>query len=194
MMKTRDQHFLEEAYQKILLEKDYWESSIQPYRYKGRNPTVDLVIFYKSQVLLIKRKEWGVEGGKWAIPGGFVDTKAKKGEEFRFDKETPRQAALREVLEETHLDLNKIPYGISRLKEVGIYEGNSRDPRDNKESWSRSYVFTLALKEEDGIDFSQIQEGDDASEAQWFSLKNLPTPLAFDHSKILHDALIIINK
>ena len=56
-----------------------------PYWYKGANRTVDLVTTRTHptqgrQMLLIKRAKGAVEGGKWALPGGFVNTSTAKGE------------------------------------------------------------------------------------------------------------------
>lgn len=187
-MKSKDQILLERAYERVLLESSV-SGSKPSYYYKGANCTVDLVIKYQNRILLIQRKAGGVEGGKWAIPGGFIDTDAQRGEEFRFGRETPKEAALREVQEETNLDLSTVPDIGSRLKEVGAYEGNSRDPRDNEESWSKSYAFTITLQDEDGIDFSKMRGMDDASDAKWFSIDKIPTNMAFDHAKIIRDAL-----
>jgi 8-oxo-dGTP diphosphatase len=35
----------------------------------------------------------------------------------------------------------------------------------------------------------QIKPGDDAIQAEWFDIKCLPKPLAFDHEKIIADFL-----
>jgi len=170
--------------------EEYWGSVKQPYWRPGANPTVDLVLFYKGKVLLIKRNnKSSTEANKWAIPGGFVDTNTKKGEPFKYDRETPKQAAVREVTEETQLYLANIKNIGSRLKEVGVYQGNQRDPRDNKEAWSKSHAFTLTLTDDDGMDVNKIKGSDDASDARWFDISNLPSPLAFDHLKIIKDAL-----
>ena len=169
---------------------EYWGSVNQPYWRPGANPTVDLVLFYKGKVLLIKRNnKSSTEANKWAIPGGFIDTNTKKGELFKYDRETPKQAAIREVTEETQLYLANIKNIGSRLKEVGVYQGNQRDPRDNKEAWSKSHAFTLTLTDDDGVDFNKIKGSDDASDAQWFDINNLPSPLAFDHVRIIKDSL-----
>jgi 8-oxo-dGTP diphosphatase len=193
--------FVPDSYKLIkrLLNKDYgknfnpvnyWGSTKQPYWRPGANPTVDLVLFYKGKVLLIKRNnKSSVEANKWAIPGGFIDTNTKKGELFEYDRETPKQAAIREVMEETQLYLANIKNIGSRLKEIGIYEGNKRDPRDNKEAWSKSHVFTLTLTDEDEVNVDKVKGSDDAAEASWFDLNNLPLPLAFDHEKIIKDTL-----
>ena len=170
---------------------EYWGSKEQPYWRPGANCTVDLVLAYKSKILLIKRSHTAkAEPGKWAIPGGFIDTNAKTGELFRFDKETPKQAATRELAEETGLEVNSIPDIEHRLKEVGVFEGSKRDPRDNEEAWSKSYAFTLSLTDEDGIDFSKIRGMDDAEDAKWFDIDSLPD-LAFDHDNIIRKALTI---
>ena len=169
---------------------EYWGSVNQPYWRPGANPTVDLVLFYKGKVLLIKRNnKSSTEANKWAIPGGFIDTNTKKGELFKYDRETPKQAAIREVTEETQLYLANIKNIGSRLKAVGVYQGNQRDPRDNKEAWSKSHAFTLTLTDDDGVDFNKIKGSDDASDAQWFDINNLPSPLAFDHVRIIKDSL-----
>jgi len=159
--------------------------SANAYWYVGMNPTVDNVILKKEsnvyKILLIKRKN-EIEFGKWALPGGFVDTNAQKNEPWKPGRETPRQAAIRELFEETGLYIESIS---KLIKEIGIYEGNRRDPRDTKTSWSRSYVFGIVLP--DGFN-SKVQAKDDASDAQWFDIKALPQ-LAFDHSIIIGDAL-----
>lgn len=165
---------------------DVKTQSTSTYWYKGMNPTVDNVILKKTsnsyEVLLIKRAG-KVEQGKWALPGGFIDTNSKKGEEWKSGRETPRQAAIRELQEETGLYVQSLS---SMIKEVGVYEGNNRDPRDTKDSWSRSYAFVLLLP--DDFSTKNISARDDASDAKWFDIKNLPS-LAFDHSTIIGDAL-----
>lgn len=182
--------FNNKTYDKQIKKDDYWGSEQQPFWRPGANPTVDLVLIHNGKVLLIKRNSKSkTEVGKWAIPGGFVDTNADKGEPFKFERETPKQAAIRELTEETGLYIANIKNVGERLKSVGVYEGNKRDPRDNKESWSQSHVFTIQLNDNDGIDTSKARGMDDAAEARWFDINNLPSPLAFDHEKIIKDAL-----
>ena len=52
---------------------------------------VDTVIYTDEEVLMIKRKNPPF-AGHWALPGGFIDP-----------GETPKQAAMRELVEETEL-------------------------------------------------------------------------------------------
>ncbi len=163
------------------------------YFYKGANPTVDLVIINpNNEILLIKRSNDAVAcPGMWAIPGGFIDSDAKKGNIWDGSKETPEAAAVREVQEETNLVL-KDPY----LYFIGCFEGNNRDPRDNEESWSKSFAYLHLIDRET---FEQqknnIRGLDDAEEAKWFSVEEVNnTTLAFDHGEIIKQGLKMIQQ
>jgi 8-oxo-dGTP diphosphatase len=163
-----------------------FKQHLTEYFYRGANPTVDLVVFREGangkEVLLIQRKRGTVEGGKWAIPGGFINTNAQQGEAWKAGAETPLDAAVRELGEETGLHITD---SLKRsIKRVGVYEGGGRDPRDSGESWSRSHAFTVTLPK--GV-VDSVHGSDDASAARWFPLNRLPL-LAFDHAKILKDA------
>ena len=162
-----------------------------PYWFLGPNKTVDLAVFRDhpedgKQVLLIKRKEGTVEGGKFALPGGFINTKTQKGQrwEDHHDLETPHEAAFRETKEETGLNLNMKDHG-EMIQKVGVYEGGGRDPRDNANSWSKSHAFSITIPHQER---TKIAGADDASEAAWHSVDDLPE-MAFDHSTILSHAL-----
>lgn len=172
-----------------VINKDYSSgqfTTASNYRYKGANPTVDNVVLKKDtdgyKILLIKRKA-GVEGGKWALPGGFIDTNAKRGEEWKTGRETPKQAAIRELQEETGLYIANLE---SMIVPVGVYEGSGRDPRDNRDAWSKSYAFGIVLPEEYAN--KKVSGQDDAEDARWFDIKQIPT-LAFDHKTIIGDGL-----
>ena len=94
----------------------------------------------------------------WALPGGFVDY-----------GETVEQAAAREAFEETSLV-------VTELRQFKVYSEPDRDPRQH----TLSVVFTARGN---GIPMA----ADDAAEVGVFTKGNLPTPIAFDHEKILAD-------
>lgn len=174
---------------------DYWGTSKQPFYRPGANPTVDLVVKYNdgktTKVLLIKRGATAkAEANKWALPGGFHDSNEPIGKPWKPGRETAEQAAIRELTEETGLYIANVKGLVSRMKKVGVYEGDGRDPRDNKESWSKSTVFTIELTPEDGVKFDSVGGQDDAEDAKWFNENDLPE-LAFDHKKIINKALKI---
>ena len=142
----------------------------QKYTYKYPRPavTTDCVVFgidgQKLKILLIKR---GNEPYKdcWAFPGGFLNM-----------DENAEQGALRELKEETGLNLNNI-------KELGTYSDVNRDPRERVISIA---FYAITRK-------SEVQGGDDAAKAQWFALDEVPH-LAFDHDKMLKNALIKLKE
>ena len=125
--------------------------------------TVDAVIEdLKGNVVLIKRKYPPFQN-YYALPGGFI----KEGEK-------PIEAVIREVKEETNLDI-KIEY------KIGVYTEEGRDPRGS--------VHTTAYKCRIIGDFSKIRGGDDSKDAELIPISELKNiELAFDHKKILNDA------
>ncbi len=127
-----------------------------------RNPslTVDGIVVVDGRILLIERGR-APYAGRYALPGGFVDY-----------GETVEDAVRREIEEETGLKAE-----IVRL--MGVYSDPRRDPRGH----TVSVVFIMDLK--GGF----LNAGDDAADAVWFPLENLP-PLAFDHEDIVSDYLM----
>jgi 8-oxo-dGTP diphosphatase len=133
------------------------------YRYEHMAVTTDCVIFtYEDRqlkVLLIRRGADPYKG-QWAFPGGFLRI-----------NESAQEGALRELREETALQ----PAAIEQL---GVFSDVDRDPRER--------VITIAWYAL--VKPSEVTGGDDADEAAWFPVDNLP-PLAFDHGRILREAM-----
>lgn len=161
--------------------------------YWGANPTVDLVIVnHENKILLIKRSEKAEAcPGMWALPGGFVDSLIdssvdKKDRKFIEGAETPEQAAIREVKEETNLTLENVI-----ISPVGIYEGNNRDPRDTIDAWAKSHAFFYKIPPEVfEAQKDKIVGLDDAEDVAWVSIEDIKNmQLAFDHNKIINDSL-----
>jgi 8-oxo-dGTP diphosphatase len=123
-------------------------------------PTVDAVIMMGAgKIVLIKRGNPPFKG-MWALPGGFVEC-----------GETVEEAAIREAKEETGLNV-----GIIRL--LGVYSDPKRDPR------GPTVGTVFICKRIDG----NLKADTDAKEVKEFPITDLP-PLAFDHAKIVSDAL-----
>lgn len=135
-----------------------------PYTYEYPRPsvTLDAVVLRVPhleypEILLIKRGRPPF-AGTWAIPGGFMEM-----------DETPLAGAARELKEETGL------YDLP-LKPLFTCAEPGRDPRGR----TVTIVFGCMVR-----DTAQTPHGDDdASEARWFPLKNLPK-MAFDHSRVI---------
>lgn len=163
-----------------------------PYYYIGANPTVDLIVQRPDgAILMVKRSSDSPAcPGMWALPGGFIDSDAKRGEVWIDGYETPMQAALRELLEETSLDI-----GSEGVFFVGIYEGNKRDPRDNQISWSKSHAFACRIDEatyEQKKD--KIEVSTESDDYLWMKPEDIVrTDLAFDHKQIIIDSGLLAN-
>lgn len=166
-----------------------------PYYYIGANPTVDLIVLNPdNKILLVLRgKNSPACPNQWALPGGFVDTISSPKTEWKETIETPAQAALRELAEETNLtlDIN------TNIQFINTYEGNQRDPRDNEESWSKSHAFfykipqdIFELQKDKLIGMSDIEEIEEITTTKWFSLDEInQIKLAFDHNQIIKDGI-----
>ena len=120
--------------------------------------TVDVVIELVDRpgrpIVLIERRN---PPPGYALPGGFVDV-----------GETVEQAARREALEETGLEVS-----LTRL--LGVYSDPARDPRMH----TASVVYVGEARGEPCA-------GDDAARVRVTALDDLPE-LAFDHARILAD-------
>ncbi len=119
-------------------------------------------------VLLIERG-WDPFEGDLALPGGHVDP-----------GETSRAAAVRELLEETGVQVTE-----DDLTLVGIYDAPRRDPRGRY--ISAAYAVTVPAG-------TTAQAGDDAAAVQWVPLADAAgmgpagDVLAFDHGAIVYAA------
>lgn len=112
-----------------------------------------------GRVLLIKRAPGASRAGFWAIPAGYVDY----GEEVR-------EAAAREMLEETGLEVS--------VGEPLFVASNFHDPlKLTVGIWFRAEVLG-----------GELRAGDDADDVGFFSLDDLPL-LAFDTDRRLFERL-----
>jgi 8-oxo-dGTP diphosphatase len=127
--------------------------------------TTDIIVFNTTikqvYILLIKRQN-DPYYNFWALPGGFVDK-----------NEALLDCAKRELFEETGLKNLE-------LEQFYTFGDKGRDPRGH----TISVTYRTTLKNNK----VPIIAGDDAKDAQWFPINDLP-PLAFDHEKIIKLAI-----
>lgn|SRR3989338_2882453 len=135
--------------------------------YRNPRPTVTVLVSNKNRLLLTKRlnnpfKAW------WDLPGGFID----RGEH-------PETAAIRELKEETGLD-------IKLNGTFGIYTGTYPSDTDS------FHVITIVYRAE--CDSDALQANDDVIASQWFEKKEIPSEIAFDSNQsIMKDFLNVWN-
>eukprot|EP00208_Stichococcus_sp_RCC1054_P007418 CAMPEP_0206150266 /NCGR_PEP_ID=MMETSP1473-20131121/38207_1 /ASSEMBLY_ACC=CAM_ASM_001109 /TAXON_ID=1461547 /ORGANISM="Stichococcus sp, Strain RCC1054" /LENGTH=180 /DNA_ID=CAMNT_0053547761 /DNA_START=102 /DNA_END=644 /DNA_ORIENTATION=+ len=139
------------------------------YEYPRPSLTVDAAIVAvpgsekkQAQLLLIQRRNSPCKG-MWALPGGFVD-----------ENESLDTAAARELQEETSVDPKDVT-----LFQVGAFGDKGRDPR----GWCVTVAYAALVP----ADLQGVKAADDAAEAEWFPVTELPT-LAFDHKLVVRTA------
>ncbi len=124
--------------------------------YLNPAPAVAVVARKNDRVLLVRRK-YEPRKGYWSLPAGFVE----------WDEDI-REAAVREVKEETNCDV-----------EVGEVMG-AFSAFDDERTHVVLIVFEGKLLSDD------LKAGDDASEVRFFPLDELPQDIAFRvHRQIL---------
>ena len=149
-------------------------TTYDPRAYPPVAVTADIVVLtIREGVLSVLLIERGVEpfGGQLALPGGFVQP-----------QESVDQAAVRELKEETDLDLDAI-----HLEQIGVFSDPARDPRMR--------VITVAYL---GFmpNLPLPRAGTDAAVASWVPAHKAladEAPLAFDHELILQKALHVAS-
>jgi len=127
--------------------------------YRNPTPAVAVVLMNNRREILLVRRKFEPRAGDWTLPAGFIES----------DEDIER-AALREVKEETNLDI--------QLGEIlGVYSGFD-DPRNP----------VLLVVYRGQILGGDLQPGDDAVEAAFFPLDETPANIAFQtHKKVLEN-------
>jgi len=124
-----------------------------------RHVVMDGIVICDGAILLIKRAPNLSEGGKYGLPGGYLDR-----------DESTEDGVIREVLEETGWKVKVISLlGI----DDALYRGDNRQ--------SVSLLFHMEVVEKVG------EPDHETIDVQWFPVDQLPTPdqLAFDHHRII---------
>lgn len=127
-----------------------------------RHAVVDAIIVEGDKIMLTKRALNLRAGGKWAIPGGYIER-----------DETSIEAVMREVLEETGYTCE-----VEQLLTVMDKPDRRGDDRQNI-----SFVFTVHLIAQLHTQLDKTE----VSELKWFPLNQLPSEsdMAFDHLEII---------
>lgn len=158
---------LQREYQHIKAYQAAWQHSPYPPSFI----TADAIVVQSGHILLIKRGgDYG--HGLYALPGGFVDS-----------HEDCLTACLREIAEETHLDLDTDLLK-SRLVSSQLFDAPNRSLRAR--TITMAYYFELPHTQQ----LPSVQAGDDAAFAFWLPLSQLDASQMFeDHYGIICQVL-----
>ena len=123
-----------------------------------RHAVVDAIVISGQEILLVKRSGKLLEGGKWALPGGYVER-----------DETIFQAAQREIREETGW----------LVKDLVLLKINSSPDRPKEDRQNIAFVIACVAERKVG---THDWESD---EVKWYPLEAVTTAveLAFDHAQ-----------
>jgi 8-oxo-dGTP diphosphatase len=125
-----------------------------------RHVCTDAIVIKDGQIVLVKRASELQEGGKWALPGGFMER-----------DETITQTVAREVQEETG-------WTVHSLRLFAVNTGPSQRGTD------RQNVVFIYLCEAGSKTGESDRESD---EIKWYDLDGLPSAddMAFDHLEVI---------
>ena len=135
-----------------------------------RHVVTDVIVANdKNEILLVKRADNLLNGGKFAIPGGFVDR-----------DETISDAGAREMLEETG-------YDVESLSLFRIIDNPNRPQEDRQ-----NIAFVYIAKVKGG----EKTLNNEVSEISWFNVNQLPSKdqFAFDHYETIQLYLKYLNE
>jgi bifunctional NMN adenylyltransferase/nudix hydrolase len=139
-----------EEFQFINRYKESWSTAPYPPVFV----TVDSVIVHTGHILLIRRKK-APGKGLLALPGGFLEPNERIG-----------QAVIRELLEETSIDLTETALN-EHLKSSHIFDHPLRSARGRTITHAYFFLFRGGV-------LPKIQADDDAAEVQWIPILDLP--------------------
>ncbi len=126
-----------------------------------RHVVVHAIVEKDKKLLLVKRaRTLSLEGGKWALPGGFLGR-----------DETAAQGALRELKEETGWE--------GESAEVFLIKTNPDRPHEDRQNVAFNFIITPTIQT--GVRDSE------STEVAWISFDALPSldSFAFDHGEAI---------
>jgi len=133
--------------------------------YENPKPSVAiLALNNREQILLVKRNV-APGNGRWCLPGGFIE-----------QGETAQEAVLRELKEETGLTGRNL-----RLWDAASYINGY-------------YGDVLVLGYQVDLDNDQLQAGDDAAEADFFPVTELPSVVFDIHTQFIQQLITQLRR
>lgn len=167
------EEFDQDTYDYIVKEKEYidaYKKMAEAYPYPIIGVTVDSIVTQAGHILLVKRRSHPGKG-LWAIPGGYFDA---------IKDRTPLDAMLRELREETKIDL---PDKVLR----GSLKGYREFCAPGRSLRGRSITFAGHFRLTDGEwGLPKVKGADDAEKAKWVPFSQLKRDMIFeDHADII---------
>ncbi len=141
-----------------------------------KNAYIDVnpvIVTTDGKIVLAKRIQYIVGGGKWHLPGGRVQY-----------KETLEATLKRVALTKTNLKI-KLFYPSLKESLVGIYDDPERDPRQHV----ISIAFLCKIVDGEAKPGAKVDAVNSFSEEETENLK-----IAFDHNKTVKDAFFMLKK
>lgn len=132
-------------------------------KYAPISVAVDVILKNEKNEILFVQRKYPPEMGKLALPGGFVEP-----------YENCASAAVREILEETHLQIDA-----RKLRIANVMSEPARDPRGRV--ISIVYEYTVPIT-------GHPVAADDADSVQWVNTDDLRARrlnIAFDHYRMI---------
>lgn len=124
------------------------------------------------QILLALRSPNSFCGNKWCIPGGHLE-----------ENESPLDGCIRELKEETGIDLSSIRNKIRKFLLNGLNQYRNKC----------GMTYSCLLPENFKYDIHPQQN--EISEVRWFDIQKIPYEnIAFDHGDIVEDFIKKITK
>ena len=142
-----------EGRKRLVCPQCYWIQFLNPLPCSAA-----FVTNHQDKILLVKR---GVEPGKgkWGLPSGFIEI-----------EETPEEACLRELKEETGLT--------GKIKELlGVYSQESL-------VYKRVVIIGYAVEA-----MGELHPGSDSTDTDYFNLNRLPEVAFITHKQIIRDGM-----